>query len=245
VPTGRRVRGSGPVDERTWIVDFSRDGRWLLAGGGGAIAYLWDVRRRKIENTVERSVLDASLSPDGAVLALTLRDDTFGGGLELFSVPDLTPIRTVRVPPGRYGRFAAGGRSFVYGDRHGRVWVLDARTWKPRHRPLDARGPMGTADLSRDGRRLVTTHLDGTARLWDVASGRQIGGPLPSAAGDILAAAFTGAGAELAVMHEHGGYVWDARPESWEQRACAIAGRRLTRAEWRAALPGRDYAPAC
>jgi hypothetical protein len=44
---------------------------------------------------------------------------------------------------------------------------------------------------------------------------------------------------------ERGGYVWDVRPASWERRACEVAGRRLTRAEWKAALPGRDYAPAC
>ena len=245
VPTRRRVSGTGPVNDNTWMLDFSGDGRWLVAGGGGTIAYLWDVRRRKVEQTVERSILDASLSRDGATLALTLRDDTFSGGLELFSVPDLTPIRTVRVPAGRFGRFAADGRSFVYGDRHGRVWILDARTWKPRHRPLDARGQLTAADLSPDGRRLATTHDDGTARLWDVASGRQIGGPLPTASGDVFAAAFTGSNAELAVLHGRGGYVWDVRPESWEQRACAVAGRRLTRAEWRAALPGRDYAPAC
>ena len=29
------------------------------------------------------------------------------------------------------------------------------------------------------------------------------------------------------------------------QRACTIAGRTLTRAEWDDVLPARDYAPAC
>jgi hypothetical protein len=39
--------------------------------------------------------------------------------------------------------------------------------------------------------------------------------------------------------------VWDVRPASWAARACAVAGPPLTRAEWREALPGRGYAPAC
>ena len=39
--------------------------------------------------------------------------------------------------------------------------------------------------------------------------------------------------------------LWDLRPASLARRACEIAGRRLTHAEWDAALPGRDYAPAC
>ena len=41
------------------------------------------------------------------------------------------------------------------------------------------------------------------------------------------------------------GYRWDMRPSSWARYACAVAGRTLTRTEWKAALPGRHYAPAC
>jgi len=41
------------------------------------------------------------------------------------------------------------------------------------------------------------------------------------------------------------GAVWDFDPESWKQRACAIAGRTLTKVEWEQFLPGRPYEPAC
>ena len=41
------------------------------------------------------------------------------------------------------------------------------------------------------------------------------------------------------------GAVWDIDPESWKQRACAIANRTLTREEWEEFLPGRTYEPAC
>jgi hypothetical protein len=33
--------------------------------------------------------------------------------------------------------------------------------------------------------------------------------------------------------------VWDVNPTSWRARACAVAGRALTRAEWDEFLPGR------
>ena len=66
-----------------------------------------------------------------------------------------------------------------------------------------------------------------------------------SSSGNILGAELLPGGDRLAVFAERGGYVWDVRPEAWERRACAVAGRRLTRAEWEAALPGREYAPAC
>ncbi len=245
VRAGRRLGGVQTVHAAAWTLAFSGDGRWLAVGGAGSIAQLWDARRPRLAGSIERSVFDLSLSKDGATLAATVRGDTFGGGLELYSVPDLERIRSVRMPAGELGRFTQNGRSFVYGDLQGRVWILDTRTWKPRGRPLRVQGSVIAADLSADGRWLATTYGDGTARLWDAASGRPVGAPLTSASGNILSTAFVRGGSELAVVTERGGYVWDVRPESWERRACAVAGRRLTRAEWEAALPGRDYAPAC
>ncbi len=241
----RRLGGVQTVHQGAWALAFSGDGRWLAIGGAGAIAQLWDARRQRLAGSIERSVLDLSLSKDGATLAATIRGDTFGGGLDLYSVPDLERIRTVRVPAGELGRFTQDGRSFVYGDLQGRVWILDTQTWKARGRPLRVQGSVIQADVSADGRRIATTYGDGTARLWDAASGRPIGAALPSTGGNILSTAFIRGGSELAVVTERGGYVWDVRPASWERRACAVAGRRLMRAEWEAALPGRDYAPAC
>ena len=217
----------------------------LASGGGGNILRLWDVRRRATTETLERGVADLSFSSDGKLLAATLREQNFSGGLELLSVPELDVVRTVPMPVGSLGRFSPDGRSLVYGDRLGRIWTLDTRTWKPRGRPFYAHGPMLAGSISPDGRLLATTSVDGTARLWDLASGRPVGAALPGASGDMVGAAFIGRGSELAVVHERGGYIWDVRPSSWERHACAVAGRGLTRAEWESVLPQRDYAPAC
>lgn len=40
-------------------------------------------------------------------------------------------------------------------------------------------------------------------------------------------------------------YGWDIRPERWLEFGCALAGRDLTRAEWRAAFGGRDKQRVC
>jgi hypothetical protein len=86
---------------------------------------------------------------------------------------------------------------------------------------------------------------DGTARLWDAEARRVVGGPLPSAEQAVVGAMFLDGDTRLAVVHERGGYVWDLRPERWAQRACDLAGRGLTRAEWEDVLPEQPYAPTC
>ena len=83
------------------------------------------------------------------------------------------------------------------------------------------------------------TSADGEARLWDLATGRSIGGALPSARGDPPGSAFIDGAYLMAVLHDRGGYAWDLDPSSWARHACSVAGRTLTRAEWDSALPDR------
>ena len=38
---------------------------------------------------------------------------------------------------------------------------------------------------------------------------------------------------------------WPMDANTWEQFACRVAGRNLTRPEWRNVLPNRAYRPSC
>ncbi len=245
----RRVLGPSFLAHagQTFSLALSGDGRWLAASGEDPGVDLWDARRRTFENTFtfQGYVVDVSLSPDGTTLVATVNNRR-GGELDVVSVARRTTLERVPVSQGRWGRFSPDGRLFLYGDIAGRAWVFDTRTWRHGAPLVGHTGVVLTVNLSPDGHTLATTSFDGTTRLWDLASGRAIGTPLPGIANHWVSAAFVDGGRRLVTVYDTGrGYLWDVSPQSWARRACDIAGRVLTRAEWEDALPERSYGPEC
>jgi WD40 repeat protein len=223
----------------------------LATTGDDQTVHLWDVRHRRLVGTdfllEDKVASDVSLSRDGTKLAATVADLEGHGELDILSVPRLELLTRVRAPAGDWGQYSRDGRTLLYGDLAGRAWLYDTRTWRPRGRAFAGHtGPVLTVNLSPDGQMLATTSTDGTTRLWDVASGRPIGTALPGMPDHDVAAAFVEGGTHLVAVYGDGrGYRWDVRPRSWAQKACDVASRTLTRAEWEDVLPNRPYAPAC
>ncbi|HXZ70479.1 MAG TPA: hypothetical protein VEH31_06320, partial [Streptosporangiaceae bacterium] len=111
-----------------------------------------------------------------------------------------------------------------------------------------ASGAVGVVAFSPDGKTLATSSQDGLVRLWDVATGRQIGDPLAGQSSEVGALVFSPDGKTLAagsfddtVRLWHVAYLVDIVPQ-----LCASAGRSLTRAEWaRYVPPGPAYRNVC
>ena len=61
-----------------------------------------------------------------------------------------------------------------------RLWfALTERSWPlPVSAPMPHKGQVLSADFSHDGKRVVTASADGSARVWDAASGRPLTAPL-------------------------------------------------------------------
>ena len=103
-----------------------------------------------------------------------------------------------------------------------------------------------SAGFDPTGRMLVTGGSDGSVRLFDVDSQRQVGTSLPGVGGQWATAAFGPTGDSVLALSGSGrGWIWDISAERLREQACRTANRALTSDEWRRYLPGRAYAPTC
>jgi WD40 repeat protein len=97
------------------------------------------------------------------------------------------------------------------------------------------------------GQRFATTGArDGTVKLWFTSTLEQEGTPLATEPGGTSTVAFVPNSGNLLVIDDHGNaFTWPTSPAAWEQRACAIAGRNLTRKEWARFITGQSYTAVC
>lgn len=250
----------------TFSPRFTPDGRLLITHGLDWVVRLWDTRHYAVVRKRQLHLFpqDGDVRGDGKVVAFPecARDiDSCSptqaqpdgppargqDGVQIFALPSLRPVAWIPMKDPRWARFSRDGRLLVVGNHDGRAQLYDGHTFRPLGRPLLGQaGFILTADFSPDGRTLATSSSDGTVRLWDTASSSPIGTSLPGLPDVPVGVAFIRGGTRIAMVYDGGqAYVWDVRPSSWEEHACAVAGRTLTRAEWQQFLPGRDYAPAC
>jgi WD40 repeat protein len=246
--------------EDVQAVAFSPDGSILAglvgsAAHGGAI-HLWDPRSGALLGAaltlpVSGGVAvnfgwDVAVAPDGTTVAAT-----HGGVASVWRLSDRTLLFTVPVDEDSAlaptVAYSPDGRLLATGGGDGVVRFWNATTGERAGDPVAvSAGWVATVSFSPDGRLLATAASEGTVRLVDVRTRDEIGTPLPGLVNESASAAFTPDGKRLVVVYATGdGLVWDVDPDAWKQRACAVAGRALTRAEWQKFLPGRAYEPAC
>ncbi len=194
-------------------------------------------------------VQDVSLSPDGRTLAITASDRNDRASVEI--VDAATHRRRTSLPGAGtvtdLARFTPDGRFIVAGSWKGWARLWSTKTWRPASRMFA--GHAGRVEWQSDKpRRPHARHR--RPRRHDPPLGpahaAAVGAPLPGLPNHYLIPQFTPDGAYLFAITDVGrAYRWDVRPSSWARHACEVAGRTLTRTEWKDALPERDYAPAC
>lgn len=105
------------------------------------------------------------------------------------------------------------------------------------------RTSVASVTVSGDGSTAVTTDYAGEVAFWSVDDRRRLTTAVPMGPREGVTALFNpGPGrAEVLLFGLDGAAVVDGDPESWPRRACALANRGLTEAEWERFVggPGR------
>jgi WD40 repeat protein len=145
--------------------------------------------------------------------------------------------------------FAPAGDLLAAGTLAGTVELWNPATGKRLAQPLLADSSSAIADIAfdRSGQRFATTGLqDSTVKIWFTGSLEQEGPRLAAGPDATAATAFEPGGQGLLAVDDHGdAFTWPMSLTSWEQRACSLAGRNLTRAEWAQFVAGPRYATVC
>jgi len=233
-------------------VAFSPDGETLAVSsgdfgstGGDAVKLLDTATGASLGEIGARDSSDPSFSADGKMIA-TARG--WKGGADVWDVDSRTPVATVKGQP--YApdwavALSPDGHTLAVGGWGTLVRLVDVRTGKLLHELDQAGTGAREMEFSPDGRILAVSGWEDVASLWDAASGAQIG-PRLTAGSRRTSLDLSPDGRSLLTTFGNGqGAVWDVDPESWAQRACALANRTLTRKEWAEFLSGRPYEPAC
>jgi WD40 repeat protein len=256
-PDGKLIAAAGNGDTVLWDatagkilrllpgaskVAFSPDGLTVAIGEGTGAEELYDLRTGRQTGTFSTAGSTDSIdfSPDGKLLASA----SLTGIVTLW---DVARKREARELPGAVAaysvRFSPDGKLIAVGDSSGRVVLWNTTSGKHDGQPLAAHG--GALDFAPDGKTLVTAGDDGKLRLWDVAARKLIGAPLPGSNTGGSVHFFPDGKHVLGVFGSGTAIVWNVDPAAWKAKACSVARRDLTRAEWTQFLGGRSYRNVC
>ncbi len=164
-----------PTRNRNWAaVSYSSDGGWVMACGMGFVT-VWNVKSREQVFYSEKAVVEgvaASFTPDGKRLALIYRD----GGLRMLKSNlkeaeavgwDQSAVRDVT--------FSSDGRWIASVNKVGEAEVFDATAAGVTHAGVKVPAKDQEAmRFSEDGSVLLVKADDGSVRLIEVPSGREL-----------------------------------------------------------------------
>ncbi len=258
VSTGAFVRNLERVHTGLiWDLEFSPGGQRLAATTDSGHVVTWDVATGSLLSDVaaHRGLAYAvAFHPDGSSMATTGED----GRLRIWD-PDRMVIReerkliTSRKEASQTSpvAFSPDGERLAVGLTDGTLIFLDPVTGDEMRRIAAHQNRIYDIAFSPDGEIVATGGFngggtsadgyDGGLRLWDVATGQQVGERVFHDS-QVESVAFSGDGRWLASGGADGTVALWPGPAGWTERACEIAGRELSADEQQRFLQPIDRA---
>lgn len=227
--SGKRLRGEGiPLSALTLWPAASGDRLHVLFSDGT----VWTVDAStltRIEPTLRVVGEPRSISTDTA--GHVLISSMTGDGPKMTLLDGHTgEILIDAVPGGEISALSPDGTVFGSSSR-GEITHYDAELHAIRTF-AGARGEISLLQVSDDGRTLMAGANDQTVSIYDTGTGIRLGTPIPADAPFISPGVLRPDGMAIAVNGKSGVIVWDLDALRQVEKACLLAGRNLTRAEW-------------
>ena len=256
----RGLRSINKLPEAVTTTAFSPDGGLVAAGDMNltpkTIPYLfgtiavWTTSGKRLWLTTRRGRISTVVfSPDGKTIA-ACRDD---GAVLIYDARTGHLERTLHLEgTGNLyfttAAFSPNGKLLATGTAAGIEQLWNPATGAQIGHPTAvAAAPVSTIAFDPAGDTFATTGgSDGLAKLWMTKTQQQFGAAFPGDPGQWGDAQYTPDGSKLIVVYQDGtGFVWPVSLHAWEDHACAVAGRSLTREEWSRFIGGRHYSAVC
>ena len=256
----RGLRSLNGKREAVTTTAFSPDGRMVAAADmnhtPAAVPYLlgtlavWKTTGKRLWMTTGHGRISAvAFSPDGRTIA-ACRDD---GAVFLYDARTGHLERTLHAEGTgdlffTTAAYTPDGRMLATGTAAGIVQLWNPATGAQIGHPTAvAAAPVASIAFDPAGDTFATAGgSDGLAKLWTTKTQQQFGATFPGDPGRWGNAQYTPDGSKLVVVYDDGtGVVWPVSLPAWEDHACAVAGRNLTREEWSRFIGNRRYSAAC
>ncbi len=190
VAAGKEIR-AGVLKHPEWVTDVavSADGKLALTSCDDGKLRLWSLADAKLLQTMESPTPETAftsidLSSDGQLAVTACSAD---GTVRLWNLADGTELTVSDEASGKpqpwlnlgddgglvwAARFTPDDRGVLsIGGNDARIFNLDSRELEVRFSP---HGVVASADLSPDGKRVVTGSWDRSAKIWDRATGNVV-----------------------------------------------------------------------
>jgi WD40 repeat protein/DNA-binding SARP family transcriptional activator/energy-coupling factor transporter ATP-binding protein EcfA2 len=223
-------------------LDVSPDGALVAAAGPSGLRLLSPAGEEIARLATGEDLSSVAFSAGGALVAA----GGSSGRVLLWSLPDAQPrgeLVSGSDRPILSLRFV--GQMVVAGGADGRVRTWDLASRLRTSEFLAHRGFVLSVFAAADGRLLLTSGSDGSLALWDLSTGAQVGANLVASPNQRTFAFDAGAAGVETVSEDGRVRLWPTEPSAWEDRACRIAGRNLSREEWVGMFGDDAYRATC